>query len=341
MRIALNPQKFYELIVQPSFADIAPGANMYPDTLHLFTMVPDVSLANGRSIIDIYQKQNFLKRRDRSCKTVWSTVGTSGTRKLIVSELYAATEFCQEEFYDGPLKDLRNQPEIFRNLSFDILKKGTRADIITNAYFGDVTRAADANKIYNWNSFDGIVANIQQGITDTLIPAGQVLSALPSGELTASDAYDILNEAYKKRSDVMEAVDEADLVFTVDRKLAEAYMDYLIATGVPSASGPAFIQNGIPVLNFKGIPIYVEKTWGPILKALNGGMNEAHMCLLTIRGNFMYGMDRTYGGGQNLDEAARIWYDEDDDIWKSKLYMTGGTQIIRPDAVVFGITTIA
>jgi hypothetical protein len=337
MQIVLNPQVYFDLIVQPAFADIAPGATMYPDTMHLFTMVPNVSLANGMAIVDIFQKQNFLKRKDRSCQTTWSTVGTTGNRKLIISELYAATKFCQEEFYAGPLKDLRNQPEVFRNLAIEILRKGTRADMLTNAYFGDVTRAADAAKVYNWNSFDGIVTQIGKYITAGTIPAAQVMGALPSGALSPSDAVDILEEAFNKRSDIMEEVDESMLEFTVDRKLAEAYQAYLIATGIPSASGPNFLQNGIPVLNYKGIPLYVERTWNPILKALHAG-TEAHMCILTMRGNFMFGMDKTYGGGANLDQASRLWYDEDDDVWRNKLHTTGGTEIVQPYGIVFGTT---
>lgn len=338
MQIKLNPQAVFELIVQPSFADLAPGATMYPDTLHLFTLVPNVSLANGMAIVDIFQKQNFLKRKDRSCETIWGTVGTTGNRKLTISELYAATKFCQEEFYVGTLADLRSQPEVFRNLAFDILKKGARADMLTNAYFGDVARASDSTKELNWNAFDGLTTQIAKYIALGTIPAGQVLGALPSGALTPSEAYDILNEAYNKRSDVMDAVDDSMLEFTVDRKLAEAYQDYLISTGIPSTAGPGLVQNGVPVLNFKGVPIYVEKTFNPVLKKLNSG-TEAHMCILTMRGNMMFGLDRNYGGGANLDQAARLWWNEDDEVWKSKLHMTGGTEIIRPDGVVFGVTS--
>jgi hypothetical protein len=340
MKIQLKPQAFYDLVLQPSFADIQPGATMYPDTLHLFEIVDNVSIANGMTMIDVFQKQNFLKRKDRSCKTVWSTVGTTANRKLTVTELYAATEFCQEEFYAGALSDLRDNPTVFRNLAFDILKRGTRMDMLANCWFGAVDRADDSTKTWNWNSFDGIVQKIAEYIADTTIPGAQVMTALPSGAITPLQAYTALQDAYDRRSELMASLDEMDLSFTIDRLFAEAYQQYLISTGVPSTAGPGLIQNGVPVLAFKGIPIYVEKTWNPILKALNAG-TAAHMCILTISGNCVFGTDKSYGGGANLDQAVRLWYSEDDDVWKNKLHMVGGTQLRSPQHVVFGLTTIA
>ncbi len=339
MKIQLKPQAFYDLVVQPSFADIKPGDTMYPDTLHLFEIVDNVSLANGMSMIDVFQKQNFTRRKDRSCKTVWSQVGTTGSRKLTVTELYSATEFCQEEFYAGDLRDLRDQPEIFRNITFDILKRGTRMDMLTNVYFGDVSRADDANKVWNWNSYDGAVRKITEYIADSTIAAGQVMTALPSGSITPTQAYNALEDAYNRRTDIMDSMLEEDLAFTVDRKFAEAYQKYLIATGTPSNIAPMLLQNGIPVLNYLGIPIYVEKTWNPILSALNSG-TEAHMCILTINGNFVFGTDKKYGGGANLDQAVRVWYSEDDDIWRMKQHMVAGVQMRAPQHTVFGITSI-
>lgn len=340
MKININPQAFFDLVVQPSFADIKPGDSMYPDTLHLFEIVDNVSLANGMSMIDVFQKQNFLKRKDRSCKTVWSTVGTTGSKRLTLTELYSATEFCQEEFYAGDIADLRHNPEIFRNITLDILTRGTRNDMLTNCYFGDVTRADDANKVWNWNSFDGVVRKITEYIADSTIPAGQVMTALPSGAITPTQAYNALKDAYDRRSDLMKTLPGFDLAFTVDLAFAEAYEEYLISTGIPSTSGPMLIQNGVPVMKFRGIPIYVETLWNPVLAALNGG-TAAHMCILTINGNFVFGTDKKYGGGANLDQAVRVWYSDDDDVWKKKMHMTAGTQLRSPQHVVYGITNIA
>jgi hypothetical protein len=340
MRITLSPQEYYDLVLQPAFADINPGASMYPDTLHNFRVVDNVSLVTGMSMIDVFQKQNFLRRKDRSCETVWSTVGTTASRKLTVSELVSATKLCQEEFYDGDLRDLRSQPKIFRDLTMGILTAGTRADMLVNCYFGSVTRADDPTKVWNWNSFDGIVQKIAEYIADGTIPAGQIMTALPSGAITPLQAYNALEEAYQKRSTLMKTLPGMVLEFTIDLAFAEAYEQYLISTGMPSTMGPTLIMNGIPALKYRGIPIYVENTFNPVLTALNGG-TEAHMCILTIGNNFTFGTNKKYGGGANLDQAVRFWYDETDDVWRKKMHMVAGTQLRSAQHVVFGMTNIA
>lgn len=339
MKLTVTPQQFYELVVQPSFADIKPGDSMYPDTLHNFSIVDNVSLVNGMSMIDVFQKQNLLKRRDRSCKTVWSSVGTTGTRKLTVTELYSATEFCQEEFYAGDIKDLRERPEIFRNIVMGILQRGTRMDMLTNCYFGNVARPDDTNKVWNWNSFDGIVQKTAEYIADNVIPSSQVMSALPSGAITPLQAYNAFQDAYDRRSALMKTVMPGLLEFTCDLAMAEAYEQYLISLGIPSTDGPMLLMNGIPKLKFRGIPIYVETIFDPVLAALNGG-TAAHMCFLTIGSNFIFGTNKNYGGGANLDQAVRVWYSEDDDVWRKKNHMVAGVEIRSPQHVVFGMTNI-
>lgn len=339
MKLTLDPAAFYDLIVQPSFADIEPGANNYPDTLNEWVVMDNVSLVRGQTMIDVFKKQNFLKRKERSCKTVWSTVGTTSNRKLVVDELYGAVEDCQEEFYEGCAKDFRDNPALFRQIAFNIFKGGIRMDALSNCYFGDVARADDPNEVWSWNKFDGIVVKIGEYIDDDTIPDAQVMDALPSGAITPAQAALALQEAYDKRSALMKTILETDLAFYVDQAFAEAYEAYLISTGVNTSVGVELLMNGVPSLKFKRIPIYVERTWNPILSALNGG-DEGHMCILTIRGNFVFGTNTKYGGGKDLNQALRIWWSDDDEVWRTKMHMVAGTQLRSPQHVVFGTTDL-
>lgn len=338
--LIVKPAAFFELILQPSYADIAPDyTGAYSNTMSEWTLMDNVSLAKGARLIDIFKRQNFLKRKDRSCKTDYSKVAITGNRKLTVDELYGATEDCQEEFYADSMKDFRDQAPRFREITLGILKGGINVDVLCNSYFGDITRADDTTGVWSWNKFDGIFVKMAAYIADGTLPDEQVLAPLPSGVITPLQAYNALQAAYDAQSDLMQTLPDLEKAFYVDKRFAKAYERYLISTGNGSANSVMLIMNGVPVLQFENIPIYVEPMFNPILKALNGG-TEAHAMILTISGNFTFGTDKTYGGGANLDQALRIWFSEDDDVWRTKMYMVGGTEIVYPQHIVVSATNI-
>lgn len=337
----LTPGMFYELIMQPAFADIAPDFNgTYNGLLSEFTVMPKVHLSLGQNLIDITRNQNILQRKDRSCNTNWKTIADSGARKIFVQELYGATKNCQEEFYAGCMKDFRTQAPRFQQMIVDIFRKAIGTDVMTNSYFGDVARADDAAGKLSWNKFDGIFTKIANYATDGTIPASQILAPLPSGEMTPTQAYDNLLAMELAQTDEMNEQEDLDKAYYIDYKWAYQYARYLEMTGVNTVKGVDYIQNGIPVLNFHGIPVFVERGWNRVLKALNAG-NIAHAGVLTLRKNFVFGTNDEYGGGAMLNQALRVWWSDDMEEWRQKAYLTGGTELIAPKQVIFGITNIA
>lgn len=125
--------------------------------------------------------------------------------------------------------------------------------------------------------------------------------------------------------------------FYVSQEIADAYEDYLIATGVAPAQQ---YMNGFSKLFYKGIPVLVEPVWGPIMTTLNGG-TSANAVILTIRGNFVFGTDKNYGTGPNRNEAFRVWYSDDDMEWKYYAAAKAGTQIGLPQHIVIATTSIS
>ncbi len=87
---------------------------------------------------------------------------------------------------------------------------------------------------------------------------------------------------------------------------------------------------------YKGIEVRV-KPWDGILAGLNGGV-AAHAIVLTVKGNFLFATDNTYGGGPYLNEAVRVWYSNDDNVWKRQIHMKAGTELVNPQMMVLGIT---
>ena len=124
--------------------------------------------------------------------------------------------------------------------------------------------------------------------------------------------------------------------FYVSQSILDAYEEYLILTG--GAYNIQYYLNGVPNLKFKRIDVLPEPTWDPIMSALNGG-TQAHACILTIRGNFVFATDKTYG--ERTDEGVKslmVWYDKNNLSWKYANFMRAGTGIAFPEHSVIGLT---
>jgi hypothetical protein len=339
-RLIVSSEAFYDLIVHPTFTGVdANFTGNYSGTLGEFTVDNNVSLAKGNAIIDIFSKRNILQRKDRSCKTNWSQIARGSNRKITVDELYGAVEDCQEEFYAGCLKDFRQQSPIFRDFILRFFKQAMATDLASNSYFGDVTRAADSTDTWSWNQYDGVFKKYADYINQGGDLAPVVLSAIPQGTIAPQDAYLFFDEAYKKQTYEMKGQMVGDRAFYVNDALAQALYDYYIIVGI-NAGNIGYIENGMPALKFKGIPVIVEPTWDPILTLLNSGI-QAHALVLTIRGNFIFGTNKSYGGGAELNQALRVWWSEDDEVWRYKMHLAAGTEIASPQNTVLALTDIS
>ena len=332
----MNPALYYALILQPTFADVAPAFNgSYEGLLGEFSVMPNVSLGMGQALIDLTQNVGILQRKDRSCNTNWKTIGTTGNRRIYVSELYGAVKNCEEEFYDGCWKDYRDGNAQFKEFITSFFSKAISTDLVTNAWFGNVERPDDTSAIgWSWNKFDGICAKIAKYITAGTIAAAQYFTITTTGAggaMTPTDAYNNLKRLFESRPDLLEAMPEMNLGIYIDSKWAYQYGEYLKGIGSSTEHAIDYIQNGVPVLKFNGVPIFVEKLWSPVLYALAGGAT-AHMGLITIRRNMVFGTNKNYGGGPDLasKQALRVWYDQDHDTWKYKMHLVGGTELIAP-----------
>lgn len=331
----VKPKALHELIIMPQFGDVLDdgGSVTQPSDEEGDWMIMD-NVVGGRSIMDLFGGQNILKRRDATCKLIYGPVGRLSARKIYAEALYAAVEDCVEEFFQGAFEqwEMENWDLIFENV-MPILEKGIATDLYCNKYFGDVSRASDTNGIWSWNRIDGIFTQYKKYIASGVIPSAQTFS-IAAGALTPAAANTVLQTAYDKQDGLLMFFDDDLKAFYVDKKLANAYHQYLIDSG-NTVMGER--MSGAPMLFFKGIRVKIKKWDGP-LAALNSG-TEAHACILTLRGNWLYGTDSKYGGGPRRNEAVRIWYSQDDDVWKRQVHLKSGTEIAAPQHTVFGITS--
>lgn len=335
----VNPKAVHEFIVMPQFGDViddGTGTVTQPSMEEGDWQVMD-GVIWRRPIIELTGHQNILKRRDATCKLIYSPVGTLGSRYIFTEPLYAAVEDCVEEFYQGCFIDYEqgNFDMFFENV-MPIMATGVGTDLYTNKYFGDVTRAGDVTGTWSWNKFDGIFTTLNKYIADGTVPAEQTFAITttdPDGIITPQEAHDYLAEAYSSQGFMMRAQDNRNKAIYVDYNLLDAYWDWLVLAGQTTI---AERQQGVTQLTFRGIQIR-PKYWDAILAALNGG-KQAHVVMLTLRGNWLYATDSSYGGGPKRNEGVRIWYSMDDNVWRRQIHLKAGTEWVNPQFVVLGIT---
>lgn len=337
-----NAKAVHKFIVMPQFGDVIEeeigGVTQPSDEQGDWQLMNDVRWRVP--ILQLQGQQNVLKRRDATCKYIYTPIGKLGARYIYVEALYAATEECREEFYQGCFIDFEdnNYDMIFNNL-MPILQKAVGTDIYTNKYFGDVTREGDPTSTWSWNKFDGVFTQLQKHIADGTTPAAQTFPIEPAdaeGVLTPNEAHDYIAQAYASQNFLLKNVPKPNKAIYVDYNLYEAYWDWLVLAG---QSTIAERQAGAAQVQYRGIDIR-PKYWDEILSALNGGV-EAHVVLLTLKANWIYTTDSTYGAGRRGNEALRVWWSEDDGVWRWQIHLKAGTEWVNPQYVVLGMTEMS
>jgi len=334
----LDALAFHELIIAPAFADIVPQDFPFQGELNEFTIMNNV--ATKRPIIDIRRHQNILQRRDASCDIIYKKVFGASTRQISVEELYAGTAFCRNAFYQGDLKDFRaGAMDVFEPKILPYFQQAVNTDILTNSYFGDVDRVGSPTDAYSVNVFDGVFKWIGKYITAGVIPSGQTFTIADGESFSDSGgpqaAYDVLKELFDAQPILMYAFMDSEKAFYVSKEIAKGYEEYLAQTATHGGN-IIYLANGIKQLFFKGIEVLVAMTWTPVITQIKGSVGYA--AILTVRGNFVFATDQTYGEGQDGHTALEVWYERRDLQWYYRLFLKGGTQIALPEFIVIAMT---
>lgn len=335
---AIPSLQFHEAVILPAFMDLVPNESPYTGTLNEFTLMDNV--ISQRPIIDIKRNANILQRRDASCDLQYKKIAKANSRAITVTELYAAVQQCKNEFYQGCLRDWRNQDPIFAGKILPWFQKATMTDIASNSYFGDVERPTISNGNWSLNQYDGIFKWIAQYYAGGVIPQSQGLS-MPVTDLRANPqvAVDVLQKLYDRQSVLMRAWPDNEKAFYVSQSVLDGYRKWLKNTGQQDQVIQNY-ANGVRISTFEGIPILVEPTWEPILTEIYGGLNY-NAAILTIRGNFVFGTDSTYGemdgdlGNGKDTTSLMVWYEKKDLSWYFQMFMKAGTQIALPEFICF------
>ena len=336
-RFTMQPQEFYETIIAPVFADMAAEALGFNGTLGEFTVMNNV--VSSKNIIDIRRHQNIMQRRDASCDIVFKNLFGASLRKVTTTEIYGATKFCKNEFYQGCLKEFREKDPVFAEKILPYFRSAINTDLTTNAYFGDTDRDADPDAQFSTDLFDGVFKWIKMYQQAGIIPAGQSI-AIGAVDYKANPAatYNLIKSMYDKQPKLMKTFTKAQLAYYVSSEILEAYEDYLNSTGQGNTNYINDIVTGTQRRAYKGIAILEEPLWTPVITDIMGA--EGYAAILTVRGNFIYATDQNYGedDGSGTDKALIIWFDQDTFTWKYTMFLKSGAQIALPEYIVYAIS---
>jgi hypothetical protein len=326
-RIVITGPNFFELILKPNFGDLLKGKDVRNGYFGEFLVMDDVS--SERKIIDIRRVKNILRRRDASCKTEFASIAKAGLRKISVTEIGGGIQLCEEELYQGCLRDWEaGKPEFVDNI-IDYFKEAIATDLMTAMYFGDTSLPMNTDQDdFNVNVFDGVFTQYNKYVAAGIVKSGQTFN-IPAGTISANNAKLYLENLYSKQDSLMKVMLNSEKAFYIDQAWADAYEDYLIASGTGDSKSVNYVQDGIAVRAYKGIPIFVNPFFNPVLNQIVE--DGAHFGFLTLRGNLVFATDKKYGTGPNRNQALVVWYDYDEDTWKYKTVLRAGTQVALPE----------
>jgi hypothetical protein len=335
---SIDSLAFFKSIVAPAFADLA-GTDVqgYNGYLNEFTLMDDVS--SSRPIVNLQRQQNIMQRRDASCDIIYKKVFGATTRKITVEEVYGATQFCRNGFYQGDLKDWRAKDPLFGNRILPYFQGALKTDLITNSYFGDVDRATPVNAIYSTGVYDGIFKWMKRYTTSGVIPAAQTVAITDGTDYvgTPSNAYNLLTNMYSKQPVLMGTWLKSQLAFYVSKEIRDGYIAYLTATSTLGGNIDNIV-NGIPGRVFyNGIEVIQNEFFTPVITEIKGSAGYA--AILTIRGNFVFATDKNYGEGEDGKTALEVWYEKKDMTWYYRMFLKAGTQIALPEYVIYAISS--
>lgn len=333
-RLNVDPLAATQVLVMPHFADVLDedGNVIIPSAEEGDWQVWD-NVPYSVPIIDILGNKNLLKRRDATCKIIYSSLGTTSNRVITTEKVYIAAENCQQELYQGAFRHWESRSDVFREKALELISNAVGTDLYSNKWFGWVGRPSNAD--WSINKFNGIWHWLAEGVSAGTIPASQSIDLGAAGTgFTNQEAYDAAIAMIDAQGEIMINMDDDMKTLHIDKSWYSKISRYLISIGDGGPRDKAGFLTNIVIENVKVKP----KKWNPIISSIMGA--TAHLGVLTLDGNFIYATDSRYGKGPNNDgPAMSVWYSEDDDVTRWQYHHKGGTGVGALGYTVVGTST--
>lgn len=215
---------------------------------------------------------------------------------------------------------------VLKEIAAKIMIQGVQADFNRQLWFGNTAAEVTSG---DYNVYDGVWASLQ-----AKVPSTQVTVATYATNIAGEAAIAALETVYGKATAELK---ELPKTFYVSGKIADDYVAELTAKGVAPAYSD--LQNGIPVLSYRGIPIVVRRDWdtalandfGSIMTAsANLGDSAADAVYTTAAGaRIALIADNALVVGTDFDSATvESWYNQDEKQYRFRFGYNCGTVLL-------------
>lgn len=327
--LKVPPQQVYQLFIQPELNEQFGGTN---GMLEDFTVMDNVR--DEANIMTIEGYNNILQRYGQNCTIPYANVGRAENRKVKTYPFVAATKICVDSYEADCINKLIDTKvdKFFLDTTSKLFARGLTNDIYTTAWFGDY--GSINGTTFNTNKLDGVITKIGNYISNGVIPASQTI-ALPTSPISPLDAYTYLKQMLDARPNQLKYMGKKAQQFFVTQQLFDSYQDYLINNGTGCCMVDNLV-NGEERSFFMGIPIKVIPLANEILD--DKGIPTKNIAILTVAKNFLFATDLNYKSPNNMipsTESFKLWYNDDEMVWKWRIFARFGVDIIAPNLIVY------
>lgn len=338
--VELTGRKAAAFMLEPVFVPESP--------LSSFALMPDVKYTKKMYTL---RKPGFILQQNTGCG--WNASGTMTLEPetLHVGRLKSNIEQCTDEFFGSILEETvpgsgldieqMNSTPDGRTIMAGLRKH--IADATTdniyrlawmNAYSndGNTTVPTRYNTILKSVADDHVLRGILQ-LADYYegLPNGTTkLSTTYSGSaLTTTEVEALLKGLYENQPIELRNIPDNLKTFKVTTEVYYRWQEYLEAKGTEESHR---IQvNGMPFLTYRGIIMERQDIVEQELEdADQFNISDVHWAALTVQGNFVLGTDVN-----SLDNQVRVWFDEQDELWKYRTKFKMGMGIAHPELLIY------
>lgn len=338
--VRLTGRKAASFLLQPVFVPESPLAS--------FRVMRNVTYKEKMYTLN---KPGFILQANTGCG--WNASGsmTLEPKDIHVGRMKVNIEQCTEEFLGSVLEDTVLGSEL------DIEKLDSRPDgqkilsgirkHISDAITDNIYRLAWLNGYDNEGGIatpsqysDTLKSAADNHVLRGILQLADYYEGLPNGTtklsttysgstLTTTEVIALLQGLYEGQPIELRNIPDRLKTFKVTTEVYYRYQEYLEDFGTEQAN--RIVVNGVPVLSYRGIMLERHDIVDQELSNVSQfNITDPIWAGLTVQGNMVLATDILSNENQ-----FRVWFDEQDELWKYKAKFKIGMGIAHPELLVY------
>lgn len=323
MAVAESSRRQGEMGAEKAFIEIFKPAFVSKNVSEHFDMMPGV---NQKTLITLpeFKTRGFRPYgAPRSTETI-SGQPTIGQKYVDPENMTARLHFHPQDSFHTAYSnnvDPRDTGSYYR-VFVEQMSHLIENDTIEVGWWGDKTLTSGTDYEF-FKSINGLWKRLEIGVASDGVERIDI-SAQNGSTMSSANAVSILKQIKDKQPNEMYAMPNARKIYRVTRTMYDAYSEYLKNLGTEEAHRR--IVDGYEVLMYDGLAIRAHAGWDKRLYETAGAANQ-HRAMLTVKDNLKV-------AGTSFGAGFKIWFSDDDDMWKSQSYLKMDTNYVHPNLTV-------